>query len=126
MNYENLSRRSFLKTSSVLLVGVGSASLFTGLVHAGDAYEPHVDENGNCIIYQDGGYVPKCSYDDPEDFVYHCDVDVLCCYKIVYCRGELAVSRTWRCVPEHENDYKECMALPYKKPPFLPACDPLA
>lgn len=39
MDLENLTRRSFLKKTTVLTVGVASMTLFSGLVNAEDEYD---------------------------------------------------------------------------------------
>lgn len=36
MNFENVSRRSFLKKTSALAVGIASATIFSGIVNAAD------------------------------------------------------------------------------------------
>lgn len=40
MEFENISRRSFIKKTTVLTVGVASITLFSGLVNASMVYNP--------------------------------------------------------------------------------------
>jgi hypothetical protein len=56
MNFEELSRRSFIKTTTVLAVGVASVTLFAGLAHAA-AYAQCSPKNQQWRYDpRDGGY----------------------------------------------------------------------
>jgi len=83
MEPENLSRRSFIKKTTVLTVGISSATLFSGLVHADTpsshrclgcapvgvcvAHMENDEQNGwECTMSEGGKEVPGwCSSKNP-------------------------------------------------------------
>lgn len=119
MIFENSSRRSFLKKSTALAVGVTAAALFTGLVNA-QSYEPYVDDQGNCIFDMQERLGRLCGYTRAGLYSFMCD-DRRCCWESVLCNGQEYIGMVFQCEEGTCGDV-EILRIPVN----VPQCDPLA
>lgn len=87
MDLENISRRSFLKKTTVLTVGVASVTLFSGLVMASDV--------GGYNGYQYACYNPEIGDNYLATQVYGTGQNQ--CWQSATCGGEEYVVATWEC-----------------------------
>lgn len=114
MDFDKLSRRNFIKTTTVLAVGVASVGLFAGLVDAADGAYPYARDP---LAPRCRAAVPHTKYRDVQDAVEVCWVELGCVDQFGH--NYYGVTGKWRsrpepCPPPSQENPNPCGDFAYK------------